>query len=407
MKSGQMSINKLVIHLELAVLGLVLLVLLLSALDQGGDTGGDGTTVQNEPEQIIAGKAKDVQASRTTLFADVHVPPRQRETWLGDLDGMLKRGQLRVLIPFSRTFFFQANGQELGLNAEILKFYEQFLNEQVVLGEKKMELVFLPTPQEHLVHDLLAGKGDIAVADMQLGPEEKKSVTFVSPVAAEIREILITGPDSPQFKNIFNLSGQTITVRKNSSYAASIHKLNNTLLSIGKKPVSIHIADAALEDEDLLEMTATGLLPITVVDSHIGEFWAHVFHNLKLHKKIAVRTAKEITWMIRADAQIAWLVAKGVWHIILNESCEGDDCDQDRLPPGSKPIDKTPWSGDHGEIKDGIGNGPADDTWISPDDHVWSQNPDGTYQDHGPAGDYTGSGKPSGRRGKDRRKRWR
>ncbi|RWX50338.1 RHS repeat-associated core domain-containing protein [Candidatus Electrothrix marina] len=107
------------------------------------------------------------------------------------------------------------------------------------------------------------------------------------------------------------------------------------------------------------------------------------------------------------DAQIAWLVAKGVWHIILNESCEGDDCDQDRLPPGSKPIDKTPWSGDHGEIKDGIGNGPADDTWISPDDHVWSQNPDGTYQDHGPAGDYTGSGKPSGRRGKDRRKRWR
>jgi len=87
---------------------------------------------------------------------------------------------------------------------------------------------------------------------------------------------------------------------------------------------------------------------------------------------------------------------------------EGDgECGQDHLPSGSKPIDKTPWSGDHGEIKDGIGNGPADDTWISPDDHVWNQNPDGTYNDHGNAGDYTGSGKPSGNKGKNRKKPWR
>ncbi len=128
--------------------------------------------------------------------------------------------------------------------------------------------------------------------------------------------------------------------------------------------------------------------------------------NADRNKNIA-RGLKSYIKRCLTDAQIAWLVAKGAWHVILNESCEGEDCDQDRLPPGAKPIDKTPWSGDHGEIKDGIGNGPADDTWISPDDHVWSQNPDGTYQDHGPAGDYTGSGKPSGRRGKDRRKRWR
>lgn len=302
MRSGQMSINKLVIHLELAVLGFVLVVLFLSALDRGGSKSEPESAAQSEQVQTRTSEHQEAEAIQTPLFTDVHVAPRQRETWLGDLDDILKREQLRVLIPFSRTFFFQANGQEMGLSTEILKLYEQFLNDQVVLGDKKMEFIFLPTPQERLIEELLAGKGDIAVADMQLPPGQEKSVTVVSPVATEIQEILVTGPNSPQFKSIFNLSGQKITLRENSPYVASLQKLNNTLTSIGRKPVTIHFADAFLDDEDLLEMTAAGLLPMTVVDSHIGEFWATVFHSLKLHTKIALRTAKEMTWMIRPDA---------------------------------------------------------------------------------------------------------
>ena len=43
---------------------------------------------------------------------------------------------------------------------------------------------------------------------------------------------------------------------------------------------------------------------------------------------------------------------------------------------------------------------------ISPDDEVWSENEDGSWTNHGPAADYTGSGRPSGRRGKDRKQIW-
>ena len=76
--------------------------------------------------------------------------------------------------------------------------------------------------------------------------------------------------------------------------------------------------------------------------------------------------------------------------------------DRSKPPRGSRPISGTPWSGDHQGIKGGIGAGPADDVRISPDGHVWGENPDGSWTDHGPASDYTGSGKPSGQRGKDR-----
>ena len=86
--------------------------------------------------------------------------------------------------------------------------------------------------------------------------------------------------------------------------------------------------------------------------------------------------------------------------IILHNEQGGDTAD--RPPTGSKPIDSTPWSGDHQEIKEGIGAGPTDSVRISKTGDVWGQNPNGTWTNHGPASDYTGSGRPSGQRGKDR-----
>ena len=83
---------------------------------------------------------------------------------------------------------------------------------------------------------------------------------------------------------------------------------------------------------------------------------------------------------------------------------EGEDVEGvKRPPPGSKPINKTPWSGDHQEIKDAINAAPDDDTRISPNGDVWSQHPDGTWTNYGPARNFTGSGRPKGQRGKDRR----
>jgi hypothetical protein len=80
---------------------------------------------------------------------------------------------------------------------------------------------------------------------------------------------------------------------------------------------------------------------------------------------------------------------------------EGDAA---RPPAGSRPIDQTPWSGDHDEIKDAIGAGNKDNVRISPIGEVWAQNPDGSWTNHGSASSFTGSGRPSGRRGKDRQR---
>ncbi len=102
------------------------------------------------------------------------------------------------------------------------------------------------------------------------------------------------------------------------------------------------------------------------------------------------------------DAAIAagGIIAGGIAGQIISNVINS----QDRPPAGSLPIDKTPWSGDHNDIKAGVGARPNDNVKISPSQDVWVQNPDGSWTNAGQASDYTGSGKPSGRRGKDREK---
>jgi RHS repeat-associated protein len=112
----------------------------------------------------------------------------------------------------------------------------------------------------------------------------------------------------------------------------------------------------------------------------------------------------------RAMQQAVGPVAGTALACVLTGYCStSDEADSDeggQCPTGSKPINETEWSGDHQGIKEGIGAGPADSTKIDPSGNVWGENPDGTWTNHGPAGNFTGSGKSSGRKGKDRRRRW-
>jgi RHS repeat-associated protein len=67
-----------------------------------------------------------------------------------------------------------------------------------------------------------------------------------------------------------------------------------------------------------------------------------------------------------------------------------------KKPTGAKGIDKTKWTRDHGQIKKGVGARGDDNVVIDENGDVWLENPDGSFTNHGYAGDYTGSGKASG-----------
>ena len=235
-------------------------------------------------------------------------PAHAMEHWLGDLDGMLERRVIRVLTVQSKTFYFVDKARQRGATYDGFRLFEADLNKklarQAQLKQKhlKVSVMFIPLGREELIPALLAGKGDVAAANLTITDERRKQVDFSSPVFAGVNEVVVSGPGSPALGSLDDLSGKQVCVRKSSSYYESLVTLNQRFASENKPLVAIQEVPEALENEDLIEMVNAGLIPLIVVDSHVAAFWKQVFPKVKVHDAIAVRTGGEIAWAVRKES---------------------------------------------------------------------------------------------------------
>ena len=224
------------------------------------------------------------------------------KTWTGDWDGMVTRNQVRVLVPFSKTFYFLDGGRQRGLTYDLMKILEKQINEDLKRKTVKVQFVFIPVNRDELIQDLLNGVGDIATGALTITPERKKLIDFSEPFLTKVREIIVTGPSSPTLSKLDDLSGKTIHVRKSSSFYEHLVRLNTSFKIAGKPEITLVPAEENLEDEDLLEMVNAGLLPMIVMDGPKAEFWAKIFENIRLHPDIAVNTDGKIAWAFRKNS---------------------------------------------------------------------------------------------------------
>jgi membrane-bound lytic murein transglycosylase MltF len=224
------------------------------------------------------------------------------EKWSGDFDGMLERNLIRALVPYSKTFYFLDRADQRGLTYDALQEFEKYVNKKLKRKTLKVRLVVIPTKRDRLIPALAEGLGDIAAGNLTITSERQKLVDFSAPGHTGVDEIIVTGPKSPPIKTIDDLAGKKIHVRRSSSYYESLMSLNQAFKEAGKQPVKLVLADEYLEDEDLLEMMNVGLIPMIVIDSHKGKFWAQIFGDLHLHPNIQVRTGGRIAWAIRKDS---------------------------------------------------------------------------------------------------------
>lgn len=224
------------------------------------------------------------------------------EKWLGDFGEMAKRREIRVLVVYSKTFYFMDQGRQRGATYELLKQFEKFVNKKLKTKTLKLRVLFIPVSRDQLIPWLVAGRGDIAAANLTITPQRQKQVDFSDPLAVGVKELLVTGPVAPEVKNLDDLAGKEIHVRRSSSYYESLMQLNQSFQRAGKPKMNLVLADEIFEDEDLLEMVNAGLTPMIVMDSHKAEFWEQIFDHIKVHPNIAVRSGGEIAWAFRKDS---------------------------------------------------------------------------------------------------------
>ena len=225
-----------------------------------------------------------------------------QQKFTGDLDGMIQRRLIRVLVAYSKTHYFVDKGTQRGLTYEAFRLFEDDLNKKLGKTHVRIHVVFVPVARDELIPALLEGRGDIAAANLTITPERLKQVDFTDPTYRNVSEIVVTGPGAEPISTVEDLSGKEVYVRKSSSYYESLEKLNAELTQAGKAPVKVRLAPEELESEDILEMVNAGLVKITIMDNHIAQFWKQIFSKIVLFPDAAVRTGGHIGSMIRKDS---------------------------------------------------------------------------------------------------------
>jgi len=223
----------------------------------------------------------------------------------GDFDAMVEARRIRILVPYSRTLYFNDKGRERGLTADFARDFERYINQKYEkqLGKRPITVVIIPTTRDKLLTNVVDGLGDIAAGTLTATDESRKIVDFfIPPNMISVSEIVLTGPKSPAINSADDLSGTTVHVRKSSSFYESLVALNDRFKKEGKSAVTLVLVPDALEDEDMMEMLNAGVLQAIVSDDLLAKMWAQVLPKIKINEGAVVRSGGQWGWVIRKNS---------------------------------------------------------------------------------------------------------
>ena len=255
------------------------------------------------------------QAPETLAPAEVRQLAIKNKPWTGDLDKLLERRMIRVLVPYSRTLYYTDKGRERGLTADWVREFEMYLNQKHKTASRPVTIYLIPTTRDKLLSGVADGLGDIAGGNLTATPERERIVDFVLHEERTANEVVVTGAKAPSIASLDDLGGKTVHVRQSSSYYESLVALNEQNRQAGRPEVVLRLVPDALEDEDMMEMANAGLIDFLIVDDWKAKIWAQVLPRIDVHEDLSVREEGKIGWAIRKQSP---LLAAAIQDFFVN-----------------------------------------------------------------------------------------
>ena len=221
------------------------------------------------------------------------------EKWHGDLDGIVNRRVLRVLVAPNKLGFYFDGSEIHGALYEFCREFERFLNHKLHTGNLAIHLVFIPVGRDSLLPKLAEGYGDLVATMMVTSSQPQYAVDFTDPLYDDARAVIVSGPGE-QLSRLEDLSGREVYYFSNTIPYENLRRLSEDLQRDGKPPIHLTPAAPDLQVEDLLEMVNAGLVPMTVAEDKVAQYWAKVLPNLKIHSHIAV-SASPLAWAVQPN----------------------------------------------------------------------------------------------------------
>ena len=182
---------------------------------------------------------------------------------------------------------------------EFCQEFERFLRQKLHTGNIPFHLAFIPLGRDSLQPRLAEGYGDLIATMVVTSNQPRYSVDFTDPLYDDARAVIVSGP-GVQLSRLEDLSGREVYYFSNTTLYEKLRHLSEDLQRDGKPPIRLTPAAPDLRVEDLLEMVNAGLVPMTVAEDKIAQYWAKVLPNLKIHSDLVV-AASPLAWAVQPN----------------------------------------------------------------------------------------------------------
>jgi membrane-bound lytic murein transglycosylase MltF len=218
-----------------------------------------------------------------------------------DLDGMLKRRNIRAIVLLNATGFFYSKGHPMGVMYEALREFEKYVNHRRKTGKPPVTVSFIPLRPDQAEAALVQGVGDLVAYPVVVTKEREQSIAFSVPLQTGVKQIVVAGPDYGPLSSVQGLSGKEIYVSPITVAYQRLLQINDQFKKQGKTPITITPSDPNLMEDDIIEMVNAGLVPATVTTTTRAKLWAQVLKDLTVHENVVLGDAETTAWALRKD----------------------------------------------------------------------------------------------------------
>jgi membrane-bound lytic murein transglycosylase F len=234
------------------------------------------------PVAVIEAQPEDEPA---VVEPEIEQPP---EVYVDDLDGLVARGKLRILIPANvgGAFYLPRAGWPVQAQEE--------LAERFALSQG-LEPELVPIAQfGELIPALLTGKGDVIAANLTVTDSRRQHMAFSVPLTTVRQQVIVAAGDDG-IEDAKDLAGKRVMSVPGSSFWERLEKLRETHPDIELVP-----RPPEMSDEEVIDAVAAGKVDATVRDSNIASMYLSYRDDVEVAFQLP--HVDDIAWGVRPDA---------------------------------------------------------------------------------------------------------
>ncbi|NBC57566.1 MAG: transporter substrate-binding domain-containing protein, partial [Bacteroidetes bacterium] len=213
---------------------------------------------------------------------------------------IVESGRIRAITTYSGTTYFLYRGRPMGFEYEILKKFAEDLN-------LELEIV-IAKDENDLIKMLNKNEGDIIAYGYTITEERKKKIDFSIPLYLSHQVLIQKKPENWRRMKLHNIKeqlitnpveliGDTVSVKRNSSYA---QRLLNLSEEIGGK-IYIDTIPGQMTTDEIFKNVAEGKIKYSIVDQNVASIYASDYPILDISTKMSF--SQRIAWGLRKNSE--------------------------------------------------------------------------------------------------------